>query len=176
MDADTNKEWQLTIRADSNDDLWFAGYDGTSWRQPLVLTQAGDVGIGTAAPTQKLTVSGNVLADAYLYTSDRRLKDQIMPLTGMLDKIAMLEPVSFVYTADANRARHLGLIAQDVAKIFPDVVHTDAKGMLSIDYPALIGPMIGAIKELKAENDALKAQNVEILKRLDKLEAALAHQ
>ena len=42
---------------------------------------AGNIGIGAANPSQKLEVAGNILATAYLYSSDRRLKDDITPIT-----------------------------------------------------------------------------------------------
>jgi hypothetical protein len=118
---------------------------------------AGRVGIGTASPTEKLTVSGNVLATTYLYSSDRRLKTDIAPLLGQLEKVNALEPVSYTMKADPGHAKRLGLIAQDVEPLYPEIVHTNADGMKAIDYASLVAPLIAAVKELKAANDNLAA-------------------
>jgi len=125
------------------------------------------------------TVSGNLTAVAFLYSSDKRLKSDIHTLTGGLAKLDELNPVSFRFTADPSKTTHLGLIAQDVQKVYPEAVKTDEKGFLKLDYPALVGPMVGMLKELKsailADHGELEAAKVEIreLKAAnDKLNAA----
>jgi hypothetical protein len=56
-----------------------------------------------------------------------------------------------------------GVLAQEVEKVLPSAVHTDAQtGLKSVEYDQLIAPMIEAIKELKAENAAMKAEIREI--------------
>jgi hypothetical protein len=53
--------------------------------------------------------------------------------------------------------KHYGLIAQEVKEIYPDLVYSDAEGKLSVNYTGLIPLLIESVKELKAEIDALKA-------------------
>jgi hypothetical protein len=161
--------------------MWFNGsaykwYAGAV--QKMILDASGN-----------LTPAGNVTADAFLYSSDRRLKSDITAMTGGLAKLDALNPVSFRFTSDPSKTIHLGLIAQDVRKVYPEAVHADDKGFLKLDYPALVGPIIDMLKELKAmvlgdhaeivrlkaENEALKASNAAILKRLEALEARTSH-
>ena len=123
---------------------------------------AGNVGIGTASPSTKLEVSGDVTAVSYLYSSDRRLKTDIAPLPAQLDKIAALEPVSYVLKSDPERRARLGLIAQDVEAVYPEIVQGQGDAMKAVDYAALVSPLIAAVKELKAANDNLAAR-IEIL-------------
>lgn len=148
--------------------------------------------------SKEVLLSANITAPAFLYSSDKRLKSDITTLTGGLAKLDTLNPVSFRFTSDPSKTTHLGLIAQDVRKVYPEAVHADDKGFLKLDYPSLIGPMIGMMKELKsivfanrgdlveakaeirqlkADNDnleaanrTLKAANDNAMRRLDALE------
>jgi hypothetical protein len=139
----------------------------------LVLSPNGNVGIGkgftnnTTSITAQLHVRGNILSTgevtAYV-ASDRRLKENIKPITSALDYINRLNPVTYNWNAkakelNANKPNGLdyGLIAQEVESVLPNIVHGifDDK-YKSIDYTKLIPIMIGAIKELKQEINKLK--------------------
>jgi hypothetical protein len=89
--------------------------------------------------------------------SDRSLKENITPLEGSLDRVLALQGVSFNMIDDPEKRRHIGLIAQDVASIVPEVIQqfgtVDAEGKsaepkLALDYPKLVALLIEAIKEL----------------------------
>ncbi|MBX4209466.1 tail fiber domain-containing protein [Candidatus Parcubacteria bacterium] len=122
-----------------------------------LIVQYGNVGIGAVSPGYKLEISGNVGATAYFYTSDRRLKTDVKPLSGALSKILSLDGVSFSWKADGKPS--VGLIAQDVEKIFPELVGTNAAtGLKSVEYGNLVAPLIEAIKEQQKEIDSLKAE------------------
>jgi hypothetical protein len=90
-------------------------------------------------------------------TSDARLKNVDGPLTAGLDAITKLKPVKF-HWKDSRRGagEQIGLIAQDVEKVFPQVVGKNSEGYKTLDYEKLVAPMIVAIKELKAKNDNLE--------------------
>lgn len=122
---------------------------------------SGKVGIGMT-PSYALDVNGTVRAAAYLYASDERLKTEIRSLDG-LSLISRLRGVSFIWKSTGQPAT--GLIAQEVEAVLPAAVATDDSGMKAVDYQQLIGPLVEAVKSLKAENDALHA-------RVEKLEAA----
>lgn len=79
-------------------------------------------------------------------TSDRNLKEKIYPLFGALEKVKRLEGVEFSWKSSGRKS--LGLIAQDVEMIFPELVHTDSFGSKSIEYGNLVAVLIEAIKEL----------------------------
>jgi hypothetical protein len=121
--------------------------------------------------------------------SDRRLKERIEPLAPTLDIIGQLKPVTFYWneaSKNPDKRRRIGLIAQDVEPLIPEVVNTDSKGVKSISYDYLAAPIIKAIQELKslfdsdhdaiaelkADNDNFRAANESLEKRVEALEAA----
>ncbi len=103
-----------------------------------------------------IDLSGNIHAPSVIYTSDRRLKKNIRPLTGGLAIMDGLNPVRFNWIK-GPADEHVGLIAQDVQKVVPEAVSVgkDASQTLAVDYPALVPVLVEAIKELKADNDNL---------------------
>jgi hypothetical protein len=165
---------------------------GTFNANQFVIRSTGYVGIGTATPGEVLEVNGNVKATNFVSTSDRRLKDHIEIVPDGLDKILQLNGVSWQWKA--NGKPDMGVIAQDVEKVFPDAVVTNSDGMKAVKYNALIAPIIESIKEifaqitglgervektessvakLNVENERLKAENAELKKRLDRIESRL---
>jgi hypothetical protein len=118
-----------------------------------------NAGCFCAPGTTALSVlqNGDVHAGGFFYTSDRRTKTDIRPLTGALAKVLQLEGVS--YTSLKTNSRGVGLIAQDVEKIFPEVVAEDPdSGLKTLNYGQLVGPMIEAIKEQQQQIEVLEAR------------------
>ncbi len=104
-------------------------------------------------------------------SSDERLKKDITPIGDSLGKILKLNGVTYSWKdASRSEARQIGVIAQDVEKVFPEAVATNDKGMRSVAYGNLVAPLIEAVKELKKQNDTLKQENIEIRARLEKIE------
>lgn len=121
--------------------------------------------------SKQVLLNANITAPAFLYSSDRRLKKDIKPISGGLAKLDAIEPVTFTFVSDtAPRREHLGVIAQDVEKVYPQAVYTDEQGFKRVDYPALVPALIAAVKELKAANDNFKAANDNLLHRVEALE------
>ena len=85
-------------------------------------------------------------------TSDIALKQDITSIDGALSRLSNIEGVGFAWKKTG--ARTYGVIAQDVEKEFPELVHTDE--FKSVNYNGLVGVLIEAIKELKAEVEELK--------------------
>ncbi len=155
-----------------------------------------NVGIGRTPATNALEVEGNAsksTAGSWLSNSDRRIKTEIQPVTGALEKLDQVRLVDFRYT-DAYRAAHPGIqdkrylnvIAQEFAKVFPDDVKSSGENMpdgspiLQVDTYGLTIYSAAAVQELHREKQALKATLDEQKKalaaqeeRLRKLEAAL---
>lgn len=111
----------------------------------------------------------------YVKTSDARLKDNIVVISSALDKLSRIRGVSFEWNELAKLnvgQKGFGVIAQDVEAVFPELVTTPSDdGYKSVNYDGLTAPLIEAVKELKTENDALKARNDEFERRIGLLEA-----
>lgn len=103
--------------------------------------------------------NGAAQATAFTYISDRTFKTNVKPLDQGLVTLMKLRPVSFTWkgTAPLSGQHDIGLIAQDVQRILPDLVHTDNKGTLSIDYVRLTPILIKAVQDQEAKIDALMA-------------------
>ncbi|MDP2103442.1 MAG: tail fiber domain-containing protein, partial [Candidatus Gracilibacteria bacterium] len=222
--------------------LTFGG--GITGAENMVILNNGNVGIGTTAPTEKLQVTGNILASnnaemgahptypgytawwvkgadysmlgdgvsTYInapqatggvyfrvantdkmtifpngnatlvgtltQASDIRLKKEISQIENPLEKISKLNGVTY-YWKDNKKddKRQIGVIAQDIEKVFPEAVTTDEKGMKSVAYGNLVAPLIEAVKEqqeqirrLEGKNTALDQENQDIKSRLEILE------
>lgn len=74
---------------------------------------------------------------------------------------------------DEEKRRELGLIAQDVSAIFPDLVDATSDGRLGLNYTGFIAPLIESVKELDAQNDDLKAENAELRRMVHELTARM---
>lgn len=121
----------------------------------------GSIGIGQNNPSEKLDVNGNVTASAvyagaFYYSSDTRLKKDIRPINNAAEKILSLKGISFRWKAD-DRAS-LGLLAQDLEKVFPELVYTNKQGLRYVEYTSLIAPLIEAVKEQQEQITALKKE------------------
>lgn len=114
--------------------------------------------LNQAVTTGASPTFGTVTASAFVYSSDRRLKDNIAPIQDALAKIVELRGVNFSWTSGARAGQaDVGVIAQEVQGVVPEAVRTDASGYLSVDYPKLVPLLIQAVKEQQAQIDALKA-------------------
>ena len=91
--------------------------------------------------------------------SDQRYKENITPIEGALDKVSQLNGVEFNWKKDGRSAG--GVIAQDVEAVFPNLV--SGEDPLTVNYNGIIGALVEAVKELKAENENLR-------NRIEKLE------
>lgn len=117
------------------------------------------LGVGTAASgtTGEIRATNNITA---YYSSDRNLKENIRPIIGALDMVESLTGVYFDWTDDYIakhggedgvfvRKHDVGLIAQDVEAVLPEIVATRDDGTKAIKYDRLVALLIEAIKELK---------------------------
>ncbi|MEO6327405.1 MAG: tail fiber domain-containing protein [Ginsengibacter sp.] len=99
-----------------------------------------------------------------IQTSDRRLKTNIEGLKYGLKEVLAMSPVRYNWKANPNAENKIGLIAQDVRKIIPEVVVGDeAKENIGMNYAELVPVLINAIKEQQQQIDALK-KDIQVLK------------
>jgi hypothetical protein len=125
---------------------YFRWYGGTT--QAAVLTGAGT-----------FTATGDVCA-----FSDVRVKDNIEVIADPLTKILSIRGVTFTRTdKEDTERRHMGVIAQEVEKYFPEVVHEGDDGIKSVNYGAFAGAFIEAFKEQQRQIDELRTMLQKVL-------------
>ena len=157
--------------AGANKNAILSLYTGSRGNTPVFLAMAtGQVGINMPAGDlysnsgTKFFVVGTAKSAGWDTYSDARLKQNVETVSGALDKVTRLRGVNYDWRADAERrvgpttGRHLGLIAQEVEAIVPEVVSTSDDGYKSINYDNLTGLLIEAIKEQQRQIEALQAQ------------------
>ena len=129
----------------------------------------GRVGIGTTNPQATLDVATgfSTLADAWITRSSRRFKTNIQPLEGALEKIEQLQGVSYERKGDGKH--EIGVVAEDVAQIVPEVVSRDPKTheVQGVDYSRLAAVLIEAVKAQQAELQSQKAEIQELKARIE---------
>ena len=168
-----------------------SGTTATVVSKPAIIVpqNAGFVGIGTSTPSALLEVAGTALATSWDNTSDSRLKTAVTTIPSALEKILSLRGVTFEWKTEEFPDRNfadgtqIGLIAQEVEKVYPQLVHTNEDGYKSVAYSNLVSPLIEAVKELHALYQGhanrlvtLEAQNVQLQERDAALEAQIAEQ
>jgi hypothetical protein len=158
---DTIQRWALYKPASNTDIRW---YNGTTDQMSLSATGA-------------LTVVGDI--SAFTSISDRKFKENILDLDGNLDKVSQLRPVEFNWKNNIQnemyRGQHdIGFIAQEIEEVIPEAikeVEMNGDNFKTIKYERLFPIIIGAIKELKEDNEQLRTlvnslkQEVEALKK-----------
>ncbi len=105
--------------------------------------------------------------------SDRRLKYVGSENRSGLEKIRDLKVFNYTFKKDKKKTPHVGVIAQDLQKIFPDAVTKGKDGFLRIRMEDMFYAVINSIKELDARVTALEKENKDLKQRLEKLEAKL---
>ena len=133
-----------------------------------------DLDSGTADAVAKITNAGEAhfKGDVVAFSSspsDRELKENISTIENGLDKVMKLRGVEFDWTATSRKGQHdIGLIAQEVEEVLPEVVSVktlrvgefgrdgDEKDFKTVNYEKMVGVLVEAVKELKAEIEELK--------------------
>lgn len=112
---------------------------------------SGGVGNGSGASS----AGGSSAGSAY---SDMRMKNHITPIDNAINKVRKLDGVTF----NMDGKRGTGLVAQQVEKVLPEVVHKDANGMRMVDYGNIVGLLVEAIKEMdgKKQEDQSSFQSI----------------
>ena len=107
--------------------------------------------------------SGNVTATADLIAySDARLKENIETIDNALQKVVSLRGVSYNRIDTEDKSTKLGLVAQEVKAVLPEVVYEQEDGILGVSYGNIVGVLIEAMKEQQAMIETLEAK-IELL-------------
>ncbi|MFY0696982.1 MAG: tail fiber domain-containing protein [Balneola sp.] len=114
--------------------------------------------------------SGNIdISGTLNQSSDERLKKDIRTLDNALEKTMEMRGVSYTWKTDvSNEDPQIGVIAQEVEKIYPEFVRTDENGMKSVNYTQMTAVLIEAVKALNLELQELKNDNATLQAKVDK--------
>lgn len=160
-----------------------AQYDGTSFTDRILLDSNGDFSV----TAQAFKPGGGPWA----VTSDARLKSDVAPLVGTLERLLTLRGVSYTYRADSTPksmylpGRQIGFIAQEVEAVFPEWVTEGDDGWKTVGPRGFEALTVEALRELRAESAAidggqdarlaaLEAENATLRARLARVEALVA--
>jgi hypothetical protein len=171
----------FSFREDSNTGIFHPDNDAvgitTGGTERLRINSSGFVGINTTSPSERLNVSGNILATGNITAfSDARAKANLEIITSPLDKVSQLNGYTYEMVENPDLTtkitpRFTGVIAQELEKVLPEAVHKDNNGKYSVAYGNMAGLFIESIKELTKENTDLKQKVTTLEDRLAKLEA-----
>jgi hypothetical protein len=129
------------------------------------MTVSGTTNLNGSTNTQSISASGNITATGNItgYYSDDRLKTKLGKIENALDKLCSLEGFLFKANATAQELGYtdevqVGVSAQSTQAVLPEIVHPAPIGhdYLTVDYARMMPLVIEAIKELRAEFQALK--------------------
>lgn len=153
--------------------------------ESAIAVSNGRVGIGTIFPREKLEVVGNICYTGTIGAcSDERYKTDFAKLENSLDKVMQLNGLYYNWKREEfperefTDQRQIGVIAQEVEALFPEIVLTGEDGYKSVDYGKLTPILLEAIKEQQAIIEAMQAENnqlrTDVMARLDALEGRTA--
>lgn len=146
--------------------------------QVMTLAGTGNVGVGVTNPSVKFqvagdaTISGKFNSNGIQESSDARFKKNVSKIENALANVLKLEGVTYNWKQDEFPERNfgpqteIGVIAQEIEKIYPELVSSDAEGYKAVQYSHLVPVLIEAIKEQQATINQLENSN-------DKFKAAL---
>ena len=160
--TDTNTDTNTTYSAGTGLSL-----SGTTFSLSNTISNNMNQNVRTSDTVQFAEVrsTGNVIA---YYSSDLALKENISPITNALDKVSQIGGYNFDWTDSHIKERggedgyfvrksDVGIIAQEVQKVLPEIVGKRDDGTLGVKYEQIVPLLIESIKELKSEIESLKS-------------------
>lgn len=129
----------------------------------LCFSNNGNLGIGTTTPNYKLHVVGDIFATGNITAfSDQRLKTDLQIIEDSIEKVIQCRGYTYK-RIDGDYAesetRHVGLIAQELEKVLPEAVSTDADGYKSVNYNNTVALLFEAIREINTKIDSIVTKN-----------------
>jgi hypothetical protein len=167
----TNDTWALATAADNS---LYVGYasdaslanENADFTFAMVVTNTNRVGIGTAAPSDLLSVNGTASkpgGGSWAVFSDERLKTIKGNFTSGLKAVLQLQPLRYEYKSDnalqlKSPGEHVGFGALAVQKVIPEAVTTSDSGYLQVNNDPILWTMLNAIKEQQQQIEQLRKE------------------
>ena len=158
----THTTYHISHR-DDNQSLWIYSYDGTTYRNWMILDEPNaelKLASNSSNPitinsSGDLNATGDVVA---YYSSDKRLKDNIVRIENPLEKIDKIGGYTFDWNdkQQTYTGKDVGVIAQEIQEVLPEIVTERDNGYLAVKYEKIVPLLIESIKELKQEVDEIK--------------------
>lgn len=135
------------------------------WEQRIDEMRRGARETQRGTQSQNIGTAAQVATFAAMLFSDRRMKKDVATIKSALQKVSDLRGVNFRWKDGEDQSPKIGLIAQEVERVVPEVVHTldDEAQTKKVDYQSLVGLLVEAVKELKADVEKQKAE-INVLK------------
>ncbi len=165
--AATPNRWRVGSGLNTTTDGFFFILDKRQAATRLMINASGNVGIGTSAPDQKLSVSGDasksVGGGSWQVFSDERLKNIKGGFNSGLKAVMQLQPIRYQYKQNnslglQSETENVGFGAQSLQKIIPEAVTKNSNGYLMVNNDPILWTMLNAIKEQQKEIVELKGQ------------------
>jgi prepilin-type N-terminal cleavage/methylation domain-containing protein len=125
---------------------------------------------------------GGVLAASQTIDSDVRLKKDIRPIKTAANSIYSLRGVTYLWNDVAfsrgieDESRQMGVLAQDVEKVFPEAVTNSSDGFKSVNYSGLVAPLIETVKDLHSQNELQNAEVMQLREENKNIKAWICRQ
>jgi hypothetical protein len=129
---------------------------GTNQTARMTITSGGNILMGTTSDNgERLYVSGAIRATSTITAnSDIRIKSNITKIENALEKVGQIS--GYTYNTNYDDKRHGGVIAQEIDKVFPEIVNTGNDGLMGVEYGNISALLIEAIKEQQTQINELK--------------------
>ena len=171
------------VWSDTSNSATFGKYFSSTGPNQFLISAAGGVGINTNDPagfalnvSGTAKISGNLTVNSTTYTSDARYKTNILTINNALNDVLALRGVSYDWDKakwpekNFSDSRQYGFIAQELEKVFPNLVQTDAQGYKSVNYVGVIPVLVEGMKAQEKRIRALEADNAELKAQVREIE------
>ena len=128
----------------------------------------GTLRVTSLANGTMMTINGDGTVSS---SSDKRLKENFLLLQNTLEKLDKLGGYNYNYKADETKKKQIGVIAQELEKVFPELVGEDSRGFKMVNYQGLIPVLMQAIKEQQLTIQSLNEKVSSQEEKLTSIEA-----
>ena len=168
----TNPTFPLEVNgnwATRGDRSYLLGADNSTWYWVMVggTTEGTDNAVGFKANARQMRFGPGWTCTN---CSDLRLKKEVTPVSNALERVLTIRGVNFRW-ADPKLGKKLqmGVIGQEVERVFPELVSTDSNGMKWVEPAPLTAVLIEAVRELKGQNDTLRLEVKDLKQEIESL-------